>query len=128
MQYALLIYETSTDFAGRDQEEAETPYIAAWRKYYQDMVAAGVYAGGNPLEGPESATTVRLTDATHRIQDGPYAETKEQLGGILLLELASLDAALDWAARCPAAVRGAVEVRPLAPHIFRRVTSADGAE
>ena len=56
------------------------------------------------------------------MQDGPYADTKEQLGGLTVLELPSLDAALDWAARCPAASYGAVEVRPLAPDTKRRIT------
>jgi hypothetical protein len=128
MQYALLIYETAKDFASREQGANDTPHFGAWRRYYQDLMQAGVYAGGNPLELPETGTTVRLTDGIQRIQDGPYAETKEQLGGFLLLELASLDAALEWAARCPAAAGGAVEVRPLAPDIHRRITSADGVD
>jgi hypothetical protein len=65
---------------------------------------------------------VRLRDNKRQIQDGPYASTKEQLGGFTLLELPSLDAALEWAARCPAASYGAVEVRPLAPEMERRIT------
>jgi len=56
------------------------------------------------------------------VQDGPFADTKEQLGGFIIMELPSLDAALDWAARCPAAALGAVEVRPLAPESKRRIT------
>jgi hypothetical protein len=65
---------------------------------------------------------VRLRDGKRRVQDGPFADTKEQLGGFIIMELPSLDAALDWAERCPAAATGAVEVRPLAPESKRRIT------
>jgi len=71
---------------------------------------------------PETATTVRLKDGRRHIQDGPYANTKEQLAGFAILELPSLDAALEWAARCPELQRtGAVEVRPLAPDVKQRI-------
>ncbi len=123
MQYALLIYETLPDFAQREQGIA-SPYIAAWRAYYKALVDAEVYVGGNPLEAPDTGTTVRLRDGKRQVQDGPHAISKEQLGGFILLELPSLDAALQWAARCPAAAAGAVEVRPLAPEAHQRITCA----
>jgi hypothetical protein len=122
MLYALLIYEKPTDFARRDPSVEKDSYVGAWRMYYQAMVEAGIYVGGNPLDVPETATTVRLRDNKRQIQDGPYASTKEQLGGFTLLELPSLDAALEWAARCPAASYGAVEVRPVASEMERRIT------
>lgn len=122
MLYALLIYEKPADFARRDPSVEKDVYVGAWRKYYQAMVEAGIYVGGNPLDAPETATTVRLRDSKRQIQDGPYASTKEQLGGFTLLELPSLDAALEWAARCPAASYGAVEVRPVAHEMERRIT------
>ena len=122
MLYALLIYEKPADFARRDPSFETDEYVGAWRKYYQAMVDAGIYVGGHPLDVPETATTVRLSDNKSQIQDGPYANTKEQLGGFTLLDLPSLDAALEWAARCPAAAYGAVEVRPLAPQMERRIT------
>ena len=122
MLYALLVYEKPTDFARRDPSVETGAYVGAWREYYRAMVAAGIYVGGHPLDVPETATTVRLRDNKRQIQDGPYASTKEQLGGFTLLELPSLDAALEWAARCPAASYGAVEVRPLAPEMERRIT------
>lgn len=121
MQYALLIYESPRAFAARTNGDTD-PYIGAWRAYYKALVDAGVYVGGDALEVPETATTVRLANGTRRVQDGPCAETKEQLAGICVLELSSLDAALDWAARCPAASLGAVEVRPLAPNAKHRIT------
>ena len=86
------------------------------------LVEAGIYVGGQPLRGTSTATVVRVADGRRHVQDGPYAETKEQLGGFVILELPSLDAALDWAARCPAASYGAVEVRPVAAEIHDVVT------
>jgi len=121
MQFALLIYESPKAFAARNSDETD-PYLAAWRAYYKALVEADIYVGGDPLQAPETATTVRLKDGKRRVQDGPFADTKEQLGGFTILELPSLDAALDWAARCPAASIGAVEVRPLSPGFRRRVT------
>ena len=121
MQFALLLFESPEAFATRKAPETD-PYLGAWRAYYKAVVEAGIYAGGNPLEVPETATTVRLTEGKRRVQDGPFADTKEQLAGFLVLELSSLDEALDWAARCPVASVGAVEVRPLAPEAARRIT------
>jgi hypothetical protein len=121
MQFALLIFESPEAFATRKAPESN-PYLGAWRAYYKTIVEAGIYVGGDPLEVPETATTVRVMEGKRRVQDGPFADTKEQLAGFMILELPSLDAALDWAARCPAASAGAVEVRPLAPESRRRIT------
>jgi hypothetical protein len=121
MQFALLIFETPEAFATRKCPESN-PYLGAWRAYHKALVEAGIYVGGDPLEVPETGTTVRLVGGKRHVQDGPFADTKEQLAGFLVLELSSLDAALDWAARCPAASAGAVEVRPLAPESRRRIT------
>ena len=112
MQYIMLIYETSADFEARSNEKKEM-FWGAWRAYHKAMVDAGVYVTGNPLQPGATGTTVRLKNSKRHVQDGPYADTKEQLGGYIILELPSLDAALDWAARCPAATTGAVEVRPI---------------
>jgi hypothetical protein len=121
MQFALLIFEAPETFATRKGPEND-PYLGAWRAYFKALVEAGIYVGGDPLEVPETATTVRLIAGKRHVQDGPFADTKEQLAGFTILELPSLDAALDWAARCPAASVGAVEVRPLAPESKRRIT------
>jgi hypothetical protein len=118
MQYAMLIYESPESFANRAVE----PYLGAWRAYYTALVEAGVYVGGSALYPPETGTSVRQKDGKRHIQDGPYANTKEQLGGFIILELPSLDAALDWAARCPVTSIGAVEVRPIAPEVKQRIT------
>jgi hypothetical protein len=121
MQFALLIFESPEAFAARNSDETD-PYLGAWRAYHKALVEAGIFVGGDPLQGPATATTVRLEDGKRRVQDGPFADAKEQLGGFTILELPSLDAALDWAARCPAASYGAVEVRPLTPELRRRIT------
>jgi hypothetical protein len=120
MQFAFLIYETPEALETRNNEKTD-PYTGAWRAYYKALVEAGVYVAGDPLEVPETGTTVRINDGKRRVQDGPYADTKEQLAGFMILELPSLDVALDWAGRCPPAAAGAVEVRPLAPETKRRL-------
>lgn len=118
MQYALLIYEPPGHIDGR--KEHDEAFWAPWRAYHKALIDAGVHIGGEPLKPEATATVVRLRGGQRKVQDGPYADTKEQLGGFMLLELPSLDAALEWAARCPAASYGAVEVRPLDDlrHIF----------
>src|ERR1700679_2476012 len=120
MQFALLIFESPEAFATRNADEND-PYIGAWRAYHKALVDAGIYVGGNPLQAPETGTTGGLRDGRRRVQDGPFADTKEQLGGLAILELPSLDEALEWAARCPVASIGAVEVRPVSAEYLRRV-------
>lgn len=124
MRFAMLIYERPEAFAVRDRDDPE-PYRAAWRVYFQAMEAAGVHVGGDPLDLPHTGATVRVTGGKRHVQDGPYADTKEQLAGVAILELPSLAEAIAWAARCPAAAAGAVEVRPLAPEAKRRITGRE---
>ena len=107
MKYAILVYETEADFANRDR------YMPAYTAYSEALSKAGVLAGGTALQPGHTGTTLRLEAGQRHVQDGPYAGTKEQLGGIFLIDVADLDTALDWAARCPAASHCAVEVRPL---------------
>ncbi|HET7220950.1 MAG TPA: YciI family protein [Vicinamibacterales bacterium] len=116
MQFVMLIYEPTDDINSRSGEQP-SPLIGAWRLYYKAMVDAGVYVGGAPLQPEAMGTTVRVSGGQRHVHDGPYADTKEQLGGFIILELPSLDAALDWAARCPTAARGAVEVRPISEEV-----------
>ena len=125
MQFTLLIYEPPEDFDNRDTERGEA-HLAAWRQYYRALVEAGVYVTGSPLQPDATGTTVRVRNAQRQVQDGPYADTKEQLGGFIILELPTLDAALDWAARCPTASTGAIEVRPVAPDVRARVEATSG--
>src|SRR5690348_5384261 len=121
MKFALLIYESPNAFASR-KDDGSDAYTGAWRAYHKALVEADVFVGGDPLEVPETGTTIKIKDGKRGVQDGPYADTKEQLGGFIILEVPSVDAALDWAARCPAAAMGALEVRPLAPDAKHRIT------
>jgi hypothetical protein len=124
VQFVLLIYETPEDLSARTNEN-RAALIGPWRRYYQDLVASGVYVTGSPLQPDTSGTTVRVKDGRRHVQDGPYADTKEQLGGFLILELPTLDAALEWAARCPTARTGAVEIRPVSDHVRDLVEGGD---
>ncbi len=112
MKYTILIYESEADFTARTDEHRKDAYWGAWRAYVKALDDGGVKAGGSALLPPHAATTIRDRDGKRQVQDGPYAETKEQLGGYILIDVPDLDTALEWAARCPAASRGAVEVRP----------------
>ena len=88
----------------------------AWMAYFGAMGEAGIVRGGEELQPNHTATTVRLRDGKRLVQDGPYADVKEQLGGFAIVEVDDLDTALEWAARSPAATTGCVEVRPVVPH------------
>jgi hypothetical protein len=87
--------------------------IAAYGAYTEAVTKAGILAGSNRLRPTSDATTVRVANGKTQVLDGPYAETKEQLGGYYMIDVPDLDAALSWAARCPAASHGLVEVRPI---------------
>lgn len=111
MKYAILIYETASDFEARNDPARSGPYWAGWMAYSQAV--KDVNTGGAPLQPASTATTVRLKDGRRLVQDGPYADTREQLAGFYLIEVPDLDTALEWAERCPASATGAVEVRPV---------------
>jgi hypothetical protein len=85
----------------------------AYVAYTEAMKKAGVMVGADRLQPVATATTVRVANGKTTVLDGPYAETKEQLGGYYIVDVPDIDAALSWAARCPAASHGAVEVRPI---------------
>ncbi len=115
MQYAILVYETDASMNARTDEQQQAAYWGAYSAYSQALAEAGVIAGGAALHPEQTATTVRLKDGQRHVQDGPYADTKEQLGGFFIIDVPNLDVALDWAARCPAASNCGVEVRPVLP-------------
>lgn len=111
MQYMIMNYvpaATAENAAPPEQSEME-----AWGAYTKAMIDAGVMRGGNALKPGFSGTTVRLRDGRRDVHDGPYADSKEELGGYYIIEVPDLDTALHWAARNPAASFGAVEVRPI---------------
>jgi hypothetical protein len=112
MQYMLLIYSDEAAMASVPESTIKET-MAAYMAYSQDLVQSGALVAGERLRPGSTATTVRTEGGKTQVLDGPYAETKEQLGGYYLIEAPDLDAALSWAKRCPGALHGAVEVRPI---------------
>ncbi|HEX7036780.1 MAG TPA: YciI family protein [Pseudomonadales bacterium] len=112
MRYLLLIWENEALSAARSDQENEAvmaEYIALTR----DMRERGVFRAGDPLLPSETATTVRVRKGETLTTDGPFAETREQLGGYYIVECETLEEACGWAARIPTARDGAIEVRPI---------------
>lgn len=115
MQYVLLFRETKAEGEKRDDPVAAGPYWGGWTAYIGALAQSGAMIGGNGLKPPETGTVVRVQNGTRHVADGPYADTKESLAGYVVIEVPDLDAALEWAARAPAAAGGSVEVRPVLP-------------
>ena len=115
MQYMLLLNETESDFAKRNDPAQAGAYWGGWNAFIGAMAQAGIIVKGDGLHGPLAATTVRIREGKRVVQDGPFADTKEQLGGYFVIEVADLDAALEWAAKAPSASSASVEVRPVMP-------------
>lgn len=115
MQYMLIFRETAGDFDQRDNPDKQQAYWGAWMAYVGALNQAGIVVSGAGLLPPHAATTVRIRDGQRHVQDGPYADTKEQLAGFFVIEVPDLDAALDWAARSPASASASTEVRPVLP-------------
>lgn len=113
MQYLIMNYVPAATPQGDGPAGSHTD-MAAWGAYTQAMIDAGVMRSGNALKPGFTATTVRMQDGQRQVHDGPYADSKDELGGYYVIEVDDLDAALAWAARNPAASHGAVEVRPIA--------------
>ena len=108
MQFIVLLY------AGEDQDDvSEDVLIQQFMEYEQELEAAGIKAAGEALQPVSTATSVRVRDGKTNITDGPFAETKEQLGGYYLMECDHLDQAIEWAAKIPSARYGTVELRPI---------------
>ncbi len=115
MQYMLILNETAEEFARRNRPEDAGEYWGGWNAFIGAMAEAGVIVSGSGLFGPETATTVRVRDGKSIVEDGPFADTKETLGGYFVIDVPDLDAALAWAARSPSAQYASVEVRPVLP-------------
>jgi hypothetical protein len=111
MRYLLLIYSEEPTRAP-DPAEAEQVMNEYWA-YSEAISKAGASSGGEALQDSRTATTVRVKDGERVVTDGPFAETREVLGGFYLVDVPDLDAAIDWAAKCPGAKYGSVEVRPI---------------
>jgi hypothetical protein len=115
MQYILLLNEPETEFAKRNNPDFAAEYWGGWNAFIGAMAQAGIIVKGDGLQSPHTATTVRIRDGKRLVQDGPFADTKEQLGGYFVIEVPDLESALEWAARSPSASYASVEVRPVLP-------------
>ena len=112
MKYMAIIFNDESLYANATPEDIGAIF-AAHGEFGEAAGKAGVMLGGDGLQPVATATTVRVRDGERLLTDGPYAETKEQLGGFYMLECKDLDEALAWAARIPEAKTGAIEVRPV---------------
>jgi hypothetical protein len=112
MQYMILIYDDEKVWADMPEEQSKKLF-GAYMAYSEEMSKAGVMRAGDALKPISTATTVRVRDGKTLTTDGPFAETKEQLGGYYLIDVPNLEEALKWAAKCPSAAVGSIEVRPV---------------
>jgi hypothetical protein len=124
MQFLLLIYDAEANFTNMSPEEVGAMY-QEYGKFTQEITAAGKHRAGSQLKPISSASTVRVRNGKRVVTDGPFAETKEQLGGYYLVEATDLDDAIAMAGRIPSARTGSIEVRPLWVH-EARADSAKG--
>lgn len=114
MKYILIVHVPKETLDGPKDPTA----AAAGRAYGQALMEAGIFVAGVGLGSPDNATIVSVRDGRRQVQDGPYAESKEFLGGFVVIDVPDLDAALEWAARNPAASTGSIEVLPLGGAYF----------
>ena len=112
MKYLLLLY-SAPDAGPKQGSPEQMEEMQKWFAYTDELAQSGALVGGEPLQGVETATTVRERDGETLTTDGPFAETKEVLGGYYLIDVPNLDQALDWASKTPLTSYGSVEVRPL---------------
>jgi hypothetical protein len=112
MQYMLLIYGDQDGWKSRSEEE-NGQIMQAYMQFTEELQGSGSLVGGDALQPTETATTVRVRNDETLTTDGPFAETKEQLGGYYIVDVGSIDEALEWAAKIPGASHGSVEVRPV---------------
>ncbi len=114
MNYMLLIYENEANWLKMSPEE-QGKIFGEYMAFTESILASGHYVSGNPLDTTNTATTVRVRDGKTLSTDGPFAETREQLGGYYLIQAADLNEAIAIAARIPAALAGSIEIRPVPP-------------
>jgi len=112
----LLLYFEESGW-NRLTSEQQQQGLAAYQAYVEALTNADVLRGTNSLAASSSATSVRIEDGRTQVLDGPFIDSKEQLGGYFIIDVPDLDAAIAWAARCPGATHGTVEVRPLGRHL-----------
>jgi hypothetical protein len=115
MEYMLVFFETEAEMNKGDDAATAGPYYGAWKAYIGAMAESGCMRGGNGLLHAREGTSVRVTNGQRQVQDGPYPDTREHLGGYVIIDVPGRDQALEWAARAPCAAHGHVQVRPVLP-------------
>src|SRR5919112_1303653 len=112
MRYMLLIYGDESAYAGMSESDLQAD-MQKWWEYTAAIKEAGASPGGEALQPTSTATSVRDDNGSPLVTDGPFAETREQLGGYYILDVENLDQAIEWAHRCPGAKTGTIELRPI---------------
>ena len=126
MRYMLMILGDESQFANLSDEE-RAANGAAWADYTKELVDAGAFVSGDGLQSVTTATTLRVENGERVLTDGPFAETKEQIGGFYVIECKDLDEAIDWAAKLPHAARGGItESRPVMEYEDPRLAELHG--
>jgi hypothetical protein len=115
MKYVLFFNEPAAAIPQDNTTPAAQAYWGAWGAYVTALAQSGIMVSGEGLMPPTMTTTVMMRDGKRVVQDGPYAESKDILGGFFVIEVPDLDVALEWAARSPASSTGHTEVRPVLP-------------
>lgn len=123
MQYSLLIYQSPENFVRRDDPAQRAAFREPWIPYLNELRAADALVNSTGLQQPDSAVTLRLRNGQRLVEDGPYADTKEQLAGIITIDVPDIADAVAWMWRCPAIRTGVVELRPHPPS--RRVAGRE---
>ncbi len=113
MKIMLLANEAPEDFALRDNKDKFDAYMGEWYAFGRALREADAMGESAALEAPSTATVISVRDGVRKVEDGPYPDTKEQLGGFCIIDVDDMDRAVEWAAKCPAAKNGYVDVRPV---------------
>lgn len=111
MRYMLSFFQPAAEYQRRADPKQADAYIGAWTAYAEAMFASGLVLAGDGLLPPETGASIRIRDGRRQVQDGPYPDTKEHLGGFFIIEAPSMDVALEWAAKAPSTFSGTTEVR-----------------
>jgi hypothetical protein len=125
MRYMLIILGDESQYAGLSEEE-QAANGARWADYTKELVDSGAFVSGDGLQSVTTATTLRVEDGERVLTDGPFAETKEQIGGFYVIEVKDLDEAIDWAAKLPHAEHGTTEIRPVMEYQDPRLAELHG--
>lgn len=116
MEIMIIAYEDPSGFESRHKPEELAAYMKPWSIYAEEMAKAGVLVKGEALEGPETATVVSVRNGKRIVQDGPFADSKEQIGGFFIVDVDDVETAAKWASKCPSTPLGCTEARTIAKH------------